>query len=223
MSDNKTVTFYDGMAENYDEIVKQAKYSVAANIYSWIQPHLRIEQGKLLDLGIGTGLASIHFARNGWDVTGVDASEKMLRQVRRKCSRIRLIQADLSNGRLPIGLAHFDAVLCIGLLEFIVNVKAFIRSVADVAKSGACLVLAIRDYELNPQFTCMQHQGQNIDRSAYEQYQVLAVHHAWYEVRNELTSNGFNIREEKTVLAYRSPTQGFETMNRVVFARFVAG
>jgi SAM-dependent methyltransferase len=73
------------------------------------------ENGRMLDLGCGTGRHLLHFARRGWDVCGVDLSEPMLHQASRKMGqqqlRADLFQADILDlSFLPAD--SFDAAIC---------------------------------------------------------------------------------------------------------------
>jgi ubiquinone/menaquinone biosynthesis C-methylase UbiE len=71
--------------------------------------------GKLLDLGCGTGRHVIHFARRGFDVTGVDLSEHMLAITRAKAREaelpVTLIRSNICDmPAVPDG--RYDYALC---------------------------------------------------------------------------------------------------------------
>lgn len=51
----------------------------------------------ILELCCGNGRISICLAEQGWQVTGIDISESMLEEARRKCSQVEWIQADVQN------------------------------------------------------------------------------------------------------------------------------
>jgi len=69
---------------------------------------------KLLDLATGTGSVALQFAARGCLVTGIDRSEPMLAQARRKAAErgldIRFLCYDLCSFQLP---AEFDHALCL--------------------------------------------------------------------------------------------------------------
>jgi SAM-dependent methyltransferase len=69
-------------------------------------------QGMLLDLGCGTGVHAIEFARRGWTVTGVDMSADMVERAERRVAEarqtIRLRQGDVCEGGPE---RDFDAVV----------------------------------------------------------------------------------------------------------------
>lgn len=58
-----------------------------------------LPQGRALDLGCGTGDASIYLARHGWKVTGVDFVEKALEKARAKSANLSIdfIGADVTH------------------------------------------------------------------------------------------------------------------------------
>jgi len=68
---------------------------------------------KVLDVGVGTGFLSIMLSEMGHDVTGVDLSEEMIRQAKRKIEdrglKVTLKVADAED--LPFGDGSFDAVV----------------------------------------------------------------------------------------------------------------
>lgn len=214
-----TISFYDRMAKDYDKTVGEIGYRLAGEIHDWLHPFVTAEIPTVLDIGIGTGLASEKFAARGCQVVGVDGSSTMLDLCRGKGLVHELIRVDLADGTLPIQGRSFDVVLCIGVFEFILEPQTFLQNVSRLTSPGGIFALAIRDPDLNPQFTSMQLEGRLIDRVAYEEHQVIAVHHRWSMIKPMLHAEHFEILKEIQVLAYRSPTQGFKTMNRVVICR----
>ena len=94
--------------------------------------------GRLLDLGCGTGRHLAHFAGRGFEVTGVDLSEHMLRAARRSLAAqgqgATLVDGDIS--RLgELGLGRFDYAICmfstLGMIYGRANRLRFLRSVRE--------------------------------------------------------------------------------------------
>jgi SAM-dependent methyltransferase len=73
----------------------------------------------LLDAGCGSGRDALHYAREGFAVTGTDWSAGALAWIARAAEaeglRIRLVQGDLLEAELPLG--GFDAVVAIHLIH----------------------------------------------------------------------------------------------------------
>ncbi len=75
--------------------------------------------GTLLEAGCGSGRDALHYARQGFDVTGTDLSGNALRwareQARAEGLPIRLLRDDLAETRLPA--STFDAAVAIHLVH----------------------------------------------------------------------------------------------------------
>ena len=85
---------------------------------------------RLLDIGCGTGHWSVYFARRGFDVTGVDISERMIRVARAKDNfGSRFQVADAQN--LPFADDQFDVAAAVTVIEFATHPK---RVVAEMAR-----------------------------------------------------------------------------------------
>lgn len=70
------MTMYDRFAFIYDTLMSDIAYDKYAE---WVQRFAPVSAGnRLVDIGCGTGVLSVHFAKAGYDVVGVDLSESML-------------------------------------------------------------------------------------------------------------------------------------------------
>jgi SAM-dependent methyltransferase len=103
------------------------------------------EGGELLDVPCGFGRHSVPLARAGYRVTGVDRSESLLAEARRRAGgqrRPKLSRADYRE--LPFREATFDAALCLfsslGYLGDEEDAKA-LAEIGRVLRPGARLVI----------------------------------------------------------------------------------
>ncbi|WP_024343040.1 class I SAM-dependent DNA methyltransferase [Bradyrhizobium japonicum] len=74
----------------YDLLYRDKDY---AGEVDFVEARLRdhgIATGKLLDLGCGTGVHAIEFARRGWDVAGVDLSADMIASAKARAAEAGL-------------------------------------------------------------------------------------------------------------------------------------
>jgi ubiquinone/menaquinone biosynthesis C-methylase UbiE len=100
---------------------------------------------KVLDLGSGTGRHSLWLAANGATVTGVDFSEGMLEEARRKPSaqQIQFLCHDLHNS-VPFGDGEFDLVVSGLVLEHLRELGHFFAEIKRVVKvNGRAVVSAM--------------------------------------------------------------------------------
>jgi SAM-dependent methyltransferase len=81
------VTVFERYAPFYDLLYQDKDYSGEVEFVAQRLRDCGIASGRLLDLGCGTGVHAIEFARRGWDVVGVDLSEEMIAKARARASK----------------------------------------------------------------------------------------------------------------------------------------
>jgi S-adenosylmethionine-dependent methyltransferase len=106
---------------------------------------------RALDVGGGTGFASVRLARMGYEVVLLDGSEEMLRIAREQAGaasvamRISFCHADA--GQLPelFEAGSFDIVICHNLLEYAEDPSKTARDIANVLRKDAVLSVLVRN------------------------------------------------------------------------------
>jgi SAM-dependent methyltransferase len=93
------LTAFEQYAPWYDLLYQDKDYGSET---SFVDGQLRChgtKSGALLDLGCGTGVHAMEFARAGWTVTGIDLSPDMVRRAEARCStnagQVRFRQGDI--------------------------------------------------------------------------------------------------------------------------------
>jgi SAM-dependent methyltransferase len=125
---------YDGIADWYDAEFQPAP--LESETWKVLAPLLGEGNGSLLDVGCGTGSYAAGFAALGWDYTGVDASEDMLRRAREK--GVKAIRVDATE--LPFEEASFDAAVSIFTHTDVDDFAGLVREVVRVLRPGAPFV-----------------------------------------------------------------------------------
>jgi S-adenosylmethionine-dependent methyltransferase len=99
-----------------------------------------------LDLGCGTGAATIRLARLGFYVTQLDSSEPMLEIARRKVEearvtdRVKSVHGDAEELTDLFGDAKFDVVLCHNILEYLDNPATVLCGAARALRDKSAIV-----------------------------------------------------------------------------------
>jgi len=112
------------MKNQYDEKYAQASYYWGVKpslscfeVLKRMPPDRRI---RLLDIGCGEGRNAVFFARNGYQVTAFDVSERGVEKTRRLAEQagvqVELFQADINAFRLS---ERFDVLFSTGVLHYI--------------------------------------------------------------------------------------------------------
>ncbi len=93
---------------------------------------------QVLDLGCGTGVDLVRFARGGADATGIDIAESAIalaaRNMAHRGLRARLLVAD--GEALPLPSNHFDFVFAHGVAQYTSDGRRLVEEVHRVLKPG---------------------------------------------------------------------------------------
>lgn len=104
--------------------------------------------GKALDIGMGQGRNSIHLARLGWEVTGVDISDEAVRHSAEEAKKanlsIRALRQDFA--AFDLGREQWDLIAGIYMGDLITSNAA---RIVDALKPGGILVVENFQRDIN--------------------------------------------------------------------------
>ncbi len=137
---------YRELASQYDKEVK-AYSSYGHEVIFGMSFEFVSAEEKLLDIGIGTGLASIHFSEIGLKVYGLDDSQEMMAACQSKSFIEELKRCDIIREPIPYNNQYFNHVVCCGVLHFVKDLTALFSEVKRVIKSGGIFSFTIAPHE----------------------------------------------------------------------------
>ena len=146
MSQDLNEPVYKELASQYDEEVKAYSSYGHEVIFGMSFEFVSVEE-KLLDIGIGTGLASIHFSEVGLKVYGLDDSQEMLAACQSKSFTEALKRCDITREPIPYENHYFDHIVCCGVLHFVSDLAALFSEVKRVMRSGGIFAFTIAPQE----------------------------------------------------------------------------
>ena len=124
------------IAGRYDRWYQSRRGALYDRVEKQAMDRLLPDAGKgkrLLDVGCGTGHWSAYFARKGFDVTGVDISEQMIRVAQAKDNFGGRFQvADAQN--LPFADDQFDVAAAVTVIEFAAHPTRLLAEMARCVK-----------------------------------------------------------------------------------------
>ncbi|MGE4325568.1 MAG: class I SAM-dependent methyltransferase [Pseudodonghicola sp.] len=107
--------------------------------------HINAGTGTVLEVGVGTGLA-LQFYKPELQVTGIDYSEEMLAQAKKKVTRLGLRQVaelrQMDARQLDFPDDHFDTVAAMHVLSVVPEPRRVMSEIARVCKPGGQVVIS---------------------------------------------------------------------------------
>ena len=126
---------YDGTIERF------GRYLSPDRIAAMVAERCQDRSVAILDVACGTGLVGPALARQGFvQLTGLDLSEPMLAEARRKGCYAALVAGDVA--ALP-DLPRFAMVVCVGALTLCHMGAAEFEAMAGLVAPGGCLVVDV--------------------------------------------------------------------------------
>lgn len=134
-----TAVEYDAIAAVYDETRRPLDPETLHGIKRGLA-----SRGcrSVLEIGVGTGRVSVPLMKEGFEMTGLDLSAKMLERARSK-GHGRLVLGD--GTRLPFKGGSFDAVVLAHVIHLIDDPCGLVKEGARVAKVGVLALIRRRD------------------------------------------------------------------------------
>lgn len=140
--------YNDQLAEVYDQATKgEFEWSAPKEVAEILLPR-PLPGSKILDLGVGTGQSVERFYQEGHQIVGVDISQKMLSLLKKKFPKIKTYKFDIEEGIEKLGFKPqtFDAVVGVGIFEFISDLKKLFRQMAKLTKSRGFFCFTFEEY-----------------------------------------------------------------------------
>ncbi len=194
-------------ASQYDEEVKAYSSYGHEVIFGMGFEFVRAGE-KLLDIGIGTGLASINFSGIGLKVYGLDNSRKMLDACRSKMFTEELVLCDVTREAIPYEDNFFDHVICCGVLHFWGDMEALFSEVCRVLRSGGIFAFSIAPQETTSDYI---HEP--------TAWGVPIFRHAPGYIAEMLEANGMELLKEQRLMIKGADKVHFDMLFSVLISR----
>lgn len=148
------VEYFEGVAQGYEYDQQMKGYQLPVMTHQLLNP-LVDDYGvrrDLIDLGCGTGLATIQFQEQFANVVGVDFSSGMLDQAYRKMDRRgvklfnRLINQDMRVFLQEAKDASFDVAVCLQALKYVGDAGLVFGELSRVLRAGGLFACSVDPY-----------------------------------------------------------------------------
>jgi 2-polyprenyl-3-methyl-5-hydroxy-6-metoxy-1,4-benzoquinol methylase len=147
MPDGKAVDFFGSQADEWVALytAKTQFQDRLALFVGGVRKHVP-GSGRILDFGCGPGVMSAALACEGYEVIGVDGSERMIHVAEQQSPRhasanVRFEVMDSESFSLTP--QSYDAVVCSSVLEYVKDDEKLLRNLAGVLRPGGILLISV--------------------------------------------------------------------------------
>lgn len=198
---NPAEDYYDSLAKDYDQIWPKAQYSIPDWLKSFFGAYKKSD-ARIMDLGCGSGivgdiLKELNFKPNF--LFGVDLSEQMVIEARKKGLYNEVLKQDLSAGLTDKKPNSYDVVTACGLFEFIQDKEKLLNDISyQLSKGGTLLATFESCTDLEEKTPIVQSPSGPIIRYRITENELI----------NLVEKCGLQIVSIKKEVGYKSPTTG---------------
>jgi ubiquinone/menaquinone biosynthesis C-methylase UbiE len=216
MNHDKHIKSHESFAQGYDQQVKDYNsygHEVLFGMcYEFVNPG-----DSLLDLGIGTGLSSVHFATAGLAITGLDGSAEMLNECKKKGFAKELKQYNIQHSPLPYADNTFSHVICCGVFHFFADLMSIIGEVHRLVKPEGIFSFTIASLDISD--------GGREPKNGEDYKEVPTVwgvsifKHSDNYIQKLFQKVGFTVQKEQKVLAESGEKNGRDILFKVIVSQ----
>ncbi|MBN9385224.1 MAG: methyltransferase domain-containing protein [Chitinophagaceae bacterium] len=123
----------------YDRIADRKRVDFIASVLRGCLP----SHARILDVGCGNGVISRHLGRLGFQVLGIDVSEKTIEKARSVTSLPNVVFQQKSAEELVASGERYDAVICSEVLEHLTDPGALLKVLYASLKEDGKLIVTV--------------------------------------------------------------------------------
>jgi ubiquinone/menaquinone biosynthesis C-methylase UbiE len=145
--ERQTIEYYDRYAEEWAQRRKKTTEPSFWNEELRELNRLKVPEGKILELGSGSGREALELIEMGYEYTGVDVSQELLKIARKRSPFSQFLHTTAYH--LPFAPETFDAFFSWAMLPHIPKhrIDEALSSLKRVLKPGAMGFIAMREGE----------------------------------------------------------------------------
>ena len=149
-TENTHRPFYSEFTWAFDLLIDRPVQKECNTIAAWLVERGVVPGACVLDAGCGTGRYAIELGRRGYVVRGIDMSVRLIEEAKRSLG-VESPQVSFALGDiLTLQASRYDAILCRGVLNDLVNDDERSSSFASFGRAlrkGGVLVLDVREWD----------------------------------------------------------------------------
>ena len=132
---NKTQNFWNKQAKKYDYSERQFE-SVFKEVVSKTKEYLNINDN-VMDFGCATGTKTLELAEATKQIHGIDISDEMIKEARKKKNELKITNASFTQGTIlknDFKKASFDKIISYGVIHLLDDKEKVIQRIHELLK-----------------------------------------------------------------------------------------
>lgn len=210
--DRQSALSYDEQARKTDWFVPEVVFGLA---YEYVQAG-----EKLLDLGIGSGLSSLHFHKVGLQIYGLDGSDEILEVCAQKGFAVELKKHDLRQLPLPYASHSFDHIISVGVLNSFQDLGQLFGEIRRMVREQGIFAFTVEDQEPDQEDSYAINRVE-VSEAARDETAVTLFRHPTREIKRLLEENGFTLLKALKFVAFEYPAENRAVYFKAYVARHV--
>jgi len=216
MNQDKHIKSHDSFAQGYDQQVKDYNSYGHEVLFGMCYEYINSGES-LIDLGIGTGLSSVHFANAGLTITGLDGSTEMLKECSKKGFTKELKQYNIQDLPFPYAENTFSHVICCGVFHFFSDLMPVISEAHRLVKPGGIFSFTIASLDIRDVGSGQKNGGDY--KEVPTAWGISIFKHSDLYIQKILQKVGFTLQKEQKVLAESGEKNGSEILFKVIVSQ----
>ncbi len=194
MNSENTLKLTNEFAPGYDNYIADRNWKGPEIIFNLMKPFVR-KGDSLLDIGMGTGAASIPFKNAGLKIYGVDGSAEMIRLCSQKKIAEEVVFSDLASHDLHFPDIEFDHIISNAVFHLVGDFEHIVRKVSKQLKTQGYFCFTTFPMESKYLGNFSETEITGIYSKINNDQGLLVYRHTNDHVKNMLHSNGFELLE----------------------------
>ncbi len=192
MNSLNTLKLTNEFAPGYDNYISERNWLGPEIIFNLMKPFVR-KGDSLLDIGMGTGAASIPFKNAGLKIYGIDGSEEMIRLCNKKAIAEDIVFSDLANHDLQFPDIEFDHIISNAVFHLIGDFEHIVKKASKHLKTPGYFCFTTFPMEAKYLDSFIETETPGLYSMKNNDSGFFVYRHSTEHVKNLLSSNSFEL------------------------------
>jgi len=216
MNSGLTLKLTNEFAPGYDNYISNKEWSGPEIIFKLLQSFIN-KGDLLLDLGIGTGLASIAFKNAGLKIYGIDGSSEMIRLCSQKNIAENIFLSDIASEHIQFPDIEFDFIVSNAVFHMVGNLNQIFTQVKSHLKPNGFFCFTTFPFNESVHFDFSETEVSGIFSKSNTENEPKVYRHTHQYIYKSLAENDLRVIMNEVFVGFNDKAEN----NEIVFDVFL--